>query len=234
VLPRDQLSQLNYEIRREEKPRRNIHVIDDRSSRYVLASNRLGEGERELSPVANAILPERPKPIFPVVFTDEKKERQYAQFDGQVQVLGYELYHADEVDRFGEPTAEARANLEKIKKNNDLPKFKAGEKMVVRYYFKVLKRISGAKEIFLHVDYPGARLNGDHQPMQGQFPTNHWLPGDYVVDTQWLEVEPGSPSGEYGLHVGFFQGSRRMEVTPKTNDTRDDRVTLGKVRIEGF
>jgi hypothetical protein len=235
VLPRAQLSQLNYEIRRAQKePRRNIHVIDDRSSRFVLATNRLLEGEKELSPVANAILPGRPRPVYQVVLNDEEGERQYAQFDKRIQLIGYEIYHQDEVDRWGQPTKAAQERLKALQKAGQLPEFKNGETMVVRYFFKVLKRIGGSKQIFLHVDYPGARINGDHYPVQEQFPTNHWLPGDYVVDTQWLEVEPGSPAGEYGLHMGFFQGSRRMDVTPKIPKTRDNRVDMGKIKIKSF
>lgn len=235
VLPRAQLSQLNYEVRQAQKePRRNIHVIDDRSSRFVLATNRLQGDEAELSPVAHAILPERPRPVYQVVLKDEKGERQYAQFDKRIQLIGYEVYRASEVDRFGNPTQEARDKLLALQKKGELPEFKTGEKMVIRYFFKVLRRVGGSKQIFLHVDYPGSRINGDHYPVQEQFPTNHWLPGDYVVDSQWLDVEAGSPSGEYGLHMGFFQGSHRMDVTPKLPQTRDDRVDMGKIKIKNF
>jgi hypothetical protein len=172
--------------------------------------------------------------VYQVVLNDEEGERQYAQFDKRIQLIGYEIYHQDEVDRWGQPTKAAQERLKALQKAGQLPEFKNGETMVVRYFFKVLKRIGGSKQIFLHVDYPGARINGDHYPVQEQFPTNHWLPGDYVVDTQWLEVEPGSPAGEYGLHMGFFQGSRRMDVTPKIPKTRDNRVDMGKIKIKSF
>ncbi len=237
VLPRKQLSQLNYEIRKQRKakdpkPRQNIHVIDDRSSRYVLASNMRKEDEAELSPIVNAILPKRPKPAFQVVVKDESDERQYVQFDKRVQLIGYDLFHENEIDRWGNPTPEADAALKALKKKGQLPVFKTGENMVIRYYFKVLKSITGSKQIFLHVDFPGSRINGDHYPMEEFFPTNHWLPGDYVVDTQRLEIEPGSAAGEYSLYMGFFQGSKRMSITPKLPVTRDNRVELGKVTIK--
>lgn len=234
ILPRDRLSSVNYEIRKATKPRRNVHVLDNRSSRFVLASNQLGQGETEQSPVANAILPERPHPIFSITAKDDEGQKAYPQFDGRIQLLGYEVYRPDDVDEWGQPTEEAHARLAALAKSGELPVFATGKTMVIRYFFKVLKRVPSAYKIFLHVDFPGTRINGDHVPVDGTMATNTWLPGDYIVDTQYLPVERGSSSGSYEIFMGFFQGSRRMKVEPKTAHDGVNRVRMGKVNIATF
>jgi len=234
VLPTSRLSALNYDLRKDTEPRQNIHVLDSRNNRYLLASNQLREGEQEMSPVAQAILPGKPRPNYPAIFPDEAGVRQYPQFDARIQLTGYDLFHADEVDSFGNPTPEALTAWQARKKLGEAAVFKTGEQMVIRYYFKVLKRIPSSYKIFLHVDYPGTRINGDHTPVNEAFPTNHWLPGDYIVDTQWLLIEPGSSSGTYQLYAGFFLGNNRMKVTPASAHDGGNRVKLGAIEVTSF
>jgi 4-amino-4-deoxy-L-arabinose transferase-like glycosyltransferase len=234
VIPRDRLSALNYEVRKAKKPRRNLVVLDDRSSRFLLVTNNSIEGQPNLSPVASAILPGRPRPVNTVVVKDEEGARAYTQFGGKLQLIGYETWHEDEVDRFGAPLPGVQDAAKKVQKAGGVPSFKTGEKMVVRYYFKVLKRVTSSQKIFLHVDYPGTRINGDHIPNNGEFPTNHWLPGDYVTDTQWVDVENGSSAGTYTLYMGFFLGSKRMKVTPRAAHDGSDRIKLGTIQVTSF
>lgn len=235
ILPESRLANLNYEVRKATKaPRRGIHVLDSRSGRFVLASNTLLEGESEQSKVTRAISSERLRPVFQITPTNEKNARVYAQFDNKLQFVGYEIYSEDQVDEWGEPLKEAQAELRALKKANKPPTFKTGTRFVIRYFFKVLKRVSTSQKIFLHVDYPGTRINGDHVPVDGALPTNQWLPGDYIVDTQWLDIEPGSPSGEYKMYMGFFLGSRRMKVTPASAHDGDNRIELGTIKVETF
>jgi hypothetical protein len=234
VIPRKQLSLLNYEVRRKKKPRRNLIVLDDRSSRFLLVSNQAVEGQPNLSRVANAILPGKPNPVYTVIVKDDDGQRAYPQFDKKLQLVGYGLYHENEVDRFGVPVEGAQEAARARAKRGEPATFKTGERMVVRYYFKVLKRVSSGQKIFLHIDYPGTRINGDHVPNNGEFPTNHWLPGDYVTDTQWVDVERGSSAGTYTLYMGFFQGKKRMKVTPKSAHDGGDRIKLGTMEIRSF
>ncbi len=236
VLPADQLSSVHHELRKasKAKPPRGLNVIDSRSSRYVLASNLLREGEEEQSLVTRALLPQRPRPVYPITPLNDKKEKVYTQFDKKVQLLGYEVYREDQVDRWGDPLPGARDELKGLKSKKQTPVFKTGGKFVIRYYFKVLKRVTSSYQIFLHVDYPGNRINGDHVPVNGELPTNLWQPGDYIVDTQWLDIEPGSTTGQYTMYMGFFLGSRRMKITPATGQDGSDRIKLGTIQIENF
>jgi hypothetical protein len=234
VVPRKRLANLNFEIRKGTDPRRNIHILDDRSSRYLLASNVLLEGEKERSRVAQAILPGRPKPVYQITPRNAKSERQFPQFDKKIQLLGYEVYRQDEVDEWGNPRQEAVEKLKASKAADRLPSFKAGETLIIRYYFKVLRRITSSQKIFLHMDTPGNRINGDHVPVSEEFPTNYWVSGDYIVDTQFLDIEAGSRAGVYTMYMGFFLGSKRMAVTPPKGHDGSNRVKLGQIKVENF
>ena len=64
-----------------------------------------------------------------------------------------------EVDAWGTPKPEAVNPLKLLKKSGQRPVFNAGEKLVIRYYFKVLRRITSSQKIFLHVDTPGNRIS---------------------------------------------------------------------------
>lgn len=234
VIPRDRLSALNYEVRKARKPRRDLVVLDDRSSRFLLVTNLAVDGQPNLSPLAAAISEERPRPVHQVVVKDDDGQRAYTQFDGKLQLIGYETWHEDDVDRFGAPLPAALEAAKAADKKGEVATFKTGEKMVVRYYFKVLGRVTSSQKIFLHVDYPGTRINGDHVPNNGEFPTNHWLPGDYVTDTQRVDVENGSSAGTYTMYMGFFLGNNRMKVTPRSAHDGSDRIKLGTIEVTNF
>jgi len=129
-----------------------------------------------------------------------------AIYDGKIELVGYDL---------------------------DLPQrgyVGAGQDFTVSWYWRVLERVPGSYKIFLHVDGQGLRLNGDHVPVDGKYPVRLWDKGDIVVDRQQLTVPGNYRSGTYTFYIGFFAGSRRLEITqgPKDND---DRVRAGTLRI---
>src|SRR5690606_22194095 len=129
---------------------------------------------------------------YPVVFETESGEEKHPVFDDALEFLGY--------------------SLDKERPSSGIPSYSWGEEMVITYYFKVHKRVPSSQKIFLHVDYPGNRINGDHYPNDGDFPTNYWLPGDIVKDVHPLKIDAYSSPGVYTLNMGFFLGSRRMSV----------------------
>lgn len=206
VIPRTKLAAINFEVR--QKLGRNIHVLDARSSRLLLVSNQLRDGEEDVSFVNDKIVEGEPQVDFPVTFGESKK---HPVFDGQLEMLGY--------------------SLDKKPGKDGVVAYAWGETMTITYYFRVLKRVPSSQKIFLHVDYPGTRINGDHVPNNGEFPTNYWAPGDVVKDVHPLKIDSYSTPGEYTLNMGFFLGSRRMKVEPREAHDGKDRITIGKIRV---
>ena len=199
VIPRPKLSRVNSLFRKTFPvgERENLAVLDTRSSRYLLVSNQLEDGEEDDNYIGDLILDGPPNPMF----TPARPVR----FTNGLEFLGYDL----------EPVEVA-----------------SGDEFTVTYYFHITKDITADWQMFLHVDFPGTRINGDHRPGDGAFLTNTWIAGDYVKDIQKLEVDRGSPAGIYEMWFGFFSaGDNRLGVA--TGDHQDNRVRMGTMRVTG-
>lgn len=106
----------------------------------------------------------------------------------------------------------------------------AGQRFELTWYWRVLGKVPSGYDVFVHIDGHGLRLNGDHTPVGGQYPTNLWEKGDVIVDTQGLTVPANYRTGEYVMYVGLFSGSKRLEVKSGPQDDVD-RVNAGTLRV---
>jgi hypothetical protein len=106
-----------------------------------------------------------------------------------------------------------------------------GGKFRITLYFQVLDRMPSGYKLFIHFDQPANRFHGDHDPLDGKFPTQYWLPGDYIVDPHDVEIPLiTTPSGSYEMFMGFWLGEGRLKVTDGPNDGVN-RVRLGTLRV---
>ncbi|MDX9723209.1 MAG: hypothetical protein RBU37_20830 [Myxococcota bacterium] len=200
IIPRPKLSRVNAEFRKrfEQGKRRNVAVLDTRSSRYLLISNLLREGEKDENYVGQLILDQAPKPTH--------VPRKPVRFVNGLEYLGHDLSH----ESIG-----------------------SGQELTVTYYFHVTQDITQDWQMFLHIDYPGNRINGDHYPGKGEFRTNTWLAGDYIRDIQVIEIDRGSSAGSYEMWFGFFStGDNRLKVDTGDQDG-SDRVRMGTLNVTG-
>jgi hypothetical protein len=85
VLPSDSLAQLNSRYRGAVEPRRNLPVLDGRSSEILLASDRLLAGEVSQNPFDRYLPPAEPKPAHSLD----------ANLGDQLDVLGWDLFDAE-------------------------------------------------------------------------------------------------------------------------------------------
>jgi 4-amino-4-deoxy-L-arabinose transferase-like glycosyltransferase len=127
-------------------------------------------------------------------------------FDDKIEMLGYalKLPHTDHVGQ--------------------------GDHFSIVWYFKALRQVPGNYRIFVHIDAPGARVGGDHDPIGGKYPVRLWRPGDIIVDEQRIHVPANTASGTYTIFVGFYSGDTRL---PIKEGARDDvnRANAGVLRI---
>jgi hypothetical protein len=215
VIPRDKLAQVNMTVR--EKLKRNVNVLNAESSKLVLISNQIEAGEEDKNFIAARILdPSDTLPTeiqHPVTFPNDADEQVHATFDGQLELLGYSL------------------NKEGAKDGGKAPLYRWGDTIELTLYFRVKARVPGNQQFFVHIDTAGNRLHGDHFPLNGDFPTNTWLPGDIIKDTHEIPVESYSKTGNYNLSFGFYIGSNRMKIAPPKAHRKDDRTTIGSIRV---
>jgi hypothetical protein len=106
----------------------------------------------------------------------------------------------------------------------------AGQRFEVTWYWRVLGEAPSGYKIFVHIDAHGLRLNGDHVPVDGRYPTKLWEKGDVIVDRQELTVPANYRIGDYVMYVGLFSGSQRLEVKSGPDDG-ENRVNAGTLRV---
>jgi hypothetical protein len=191
LIPSSYLASIDQSARRVKLA---YHVLDDRSSQFLLISNKLqGKCKKDKNPLRRYVLSKPPKP----------RKVLSANFENRVRLMGYDV--ADVVTRGG--------------------KFK------LTLYFQVLGQMPSGYKIFIHFDQPANRFHGDHQPLDGKYPTQYWLPGDYIVDPHDVEIPfITTPSGRYTMYMGFWLGSKRLKVTEGPQDGVN-RVRLGTLRV---
>jgi hypothetical protein len=96
-------------------------------------------------------------------------------------------------------------------------------------YYRVIARISGAWETFLHIDGFQRRFNGDHKTLGGRYPFSLWQPGDIIADRHEIELEPNLTPGTYQVYFGLYAGSRRLPV--KRGAHHEDRLQGGPLVV---
>ncbi len=97
-------------------------------------------------------------------------------------------------------------------------------------YWRVLSRLRGEWQTFVHLDGLQRRFNADHEPLGGRYPMSAWRPGDILVDATELLLEPNFSPGHYRVHLGLYRGDARLEVTE--GPAVDNRIAAGTLRVE--
>lgn len=191
LVPATVLPQIEHATRKARIP---YHVVDDRSSRVLLISNRLSETcPHDRNPLRRLVLQHPPKPSRLLA----------ASFEKMVQLIGFDL------DR----TA------------------RRGGSLAITLYFRVVRPPPPGFKVFVHFDGPGGRIHGDHEPLEGQLPTQLWFPGDHLVDSHEIDLPLLTTAGGiYQVYIGFWNGPRRLRVLEGPDDG-DNRVRLGTLQI---
>jgi hypothetical protein len=219
-------SDLNHQFRKLSGGRQLV-VLDDRSSRILLATQQLRDGEKDHNWIRDAVLSsqafEAKVKAGEIRGVDRKRpEAGIINWDNKLLLLGWSM------DRYA---------------------VSKGQKLKIRLYFKAMKPLQKSLKIFMHIDRAGHRIHADHWVLPvkkgkdgkhciGCFQTNHWLAGDIVVDTLERDVPIGAPGGTTDIWLGFFnpQGDKRLTVTHWDEKTvhypgRDNRVRIGSLEV---
>jgi hypothetical protein len=127
----------------------------------------------------------------------------HADFEGKVELVGYDL-----------PGTISR-----------------GREFTITLYYKVKAPLGSNYKVFVHFDGPGHRINGDHVPLDGKFPTSNWVPGFYIIDEHRMTADrTGAPEGVYQIYTGLWLGAQRLQVKSGAHDG-ENRVKIGTVVV---
>jgi len=107
----------------------------------------------------------------------------------------------------------------------------SGETLTATLYWRALAEPDEAYTVFLHlVDEEGRLLGqGDGLPLEGDYPTSHWSPGEVLPDTHPITLDSGSPADARWLLVGLYRpadGSRLPVHTASGERVPDDAIRL--------
>lgn len=132
-----------------------------------------------------------------------------SSFEDKVEYLGYDI------DTYPDGTVAAAQNV------------------TITHFWKCTGRITGDYKVFVHIDGMGDRINGDHDPAGGLYPTRYWRPGDTIIDTQQIRIpffaRPARDPEAYRMYVGLFRGETRMRLAKGQGD--DNRLWGGVIRV---
>lgn len=115
-----------------------------------------------------------------------------------------------------------------------------GDRVKVTTYYKVLEDVTQDYLIFVHVeDVDGRvqRMNYDHPPAGGNYPTTRWKKGDTVQDS--FEVQVPAEATLRGLNVwlGFWHApsDTRMQLKnpDKVRNDGSNRILVTTIPISG-
>jgi hypothetical protein len=152
-----------------------------------------------------------PKPVGPAAPPAEVKNG--ANFDGKIEMLG------------------AIINPSRVQ---------AGESVKVTVSYRALEEIDKDYMIFVHVeDVDGRvdRINADHAPAGGTYPTSRWKKDDVVKDEYVIYVPPTMPVRGLTILTGFWDPKTDGRLAVKNADAvrhdNNGRVMLAQIPVAG-
>jgi hypothetical protein len=78
------------------------------------------------------------------------------------------------------------------------------------------------------------KAQGDSKPQNGFYPTLYWRPGEQVIDTHILSLDPNLPPGKYDLLIGFYEAEKetRLQILDAEGHFKSDHLRLPGVQIQ--
>jgi hypothetical protein len=113
-----------------------------------------------------------------------------------------------------------------------------GETLKVQAFYKVLDDMDTDYMVFVHVDDADGRtdrINADHKPAGGVYPTNQWKKGETVKDEFSVYVPPGMPVRGLNLYIGFWdpKSDQRLKLknTEAVKNDGNNRILVAQIPV---
>jgi hypothetical protein len=106
----------------------------------------------------------------------------------------------------------------------------SGETLEITLYWRALADVEEDYTVFVHLLGEDGTLygQGDGPPLNNDYPTSHWSPGEVLADARTIALHDGWPAGGY-LLVGLYRladGARLPVHTAEGERLPDDAVRL--------
>jgi len=119
----------------------------------------------------------------------------------------------------------------------DLPRrtVRAGQVITVTLYWQGLAPMEEDYTAFVHLVDAEEHLVAQHdkQPLDGDWPTSAWQPGETVPDTYTLKIPAQTAAGSYQLRVGLYllRNGRRLPVSGPPGRIVADSIILDEIAV---
>lgn len=136
-------------------------------------------------------------------------------------------------ERFGE-------HVRLVGVNAPNAKFRAGEILPVTLFWQTDASLTTSYTIFVHLlgaQYNPAQNNFlwgqvDRLPVNGQLPTNAWIPQQTIADVYQIQADANAPSGLYKIEIGMYDANgTRLHVFDANGKDIGDALIVGQVEI---
>ena len=107
------------------------------------------------------------------------------------------------------------------------PKVAPGGEVEVTYYFEALRSIPAGWNLFVHGEGYGDMINLDHVPVDGLYPLQDWRAGEYVIDSQTIEIPNDWKTTELELYQGIYHEDQGR--APVSGDIPTDGERRAKI-----
>jgi len=89
----------------------------------------------------------------------------------------------------------------------DRAQMQAGESITLTLVWRALKTPDDDYTVFTHLlDPSGVQRGGkDNPPVEGAYPTSHWVADEVIVDTYHIPLDANALPGEYSIEIGLYR-----------------------------
>lgn len=114
-----------------------------------------------------------------------------------------------------------------------------GQTLTFDLYWEATEKIDQDYTVFVHLLGPFNPATGgpvwaqhDGQPLEGQYPTRHWLVGSSIKDRHVVTLPPDIPPGEYQVETGLYLlGTGERLPVNQADGARDTRILLDSIWV---
>jgi hypothetical protein len=111
-----------------------------------------------------------------------------------------------------------------------------GDTLPVTLFWQAQARMTDDYQVFLHLMGPDGRpvAQGDKTPLDGDWPTSAWEPGQTFRDVYRVRVPDGLAPGAYELRAGLYRLAdvTRLPVQGPEGRVADSAVILGQALVQ--
>jgi hypothetical protein len=111
-----------------------------------------------------------------------------------------------------------------------------GDTLPITLFWQAQARIPEDYQVFVHLMGPDGRpiAQGDKSPLDGDWPTSAWEPGQTFRDDYQIEIPADLAPGTYELRVGLYRLAdfTRLPVQGPEGRVSDSAIILGQARVQ--